>query len=210
VYAVDRDVSSPREAVEVLLVCAPEVLRLGLARLLMQAPDLSVRSVAHLPGPEGKPAAVAVLCERGLADIASACANASEYIAADVVVALEQPDVHLMLDCVAAGACGFVVEGDDSSELTAAVRAAARGDHFVTPALLGTLLALHRAERTQPDRDRELLRMLAGGRTTGEIAALLHVSAKTIRNRASLLYRRLGVRSRAQAVAIAERRGLLD
>jgi DNA-binding NarL/FixJ family response regulator len=210
VYAVDRDVSAPREAVEVLLVCAPEVLRLGLARLLMQAPGLSVRAVPHLPGPEGRPAAVAVLCQRGLPDIASACATAREHLAAEVVVALEQPDVHLMLDCVAAGACGFVVEGDASPELTAAIRAVARGDHFVTTALLGTLLATHRANRTPHDRDRELLRMLAGGRTTGEIAALLHVSAKTIRNRASLLYRRLGVRSRAQAVAVAERRGLLD
>ena len=115
-----------------------------------------------------------------------------------------------MLDCVAAGACGFVVEGDATAELTAAVHAAARGDHFVTPALLGMLLALHRAQRTPPDADRELLRLLAGGRQTDEIATLLGISPKTVRNRSSLLYRRLGVRSRSQAVAVAERRGLLD
>ena len=91
------------------------------------------------------------------------------------------------------------------------MRAAAGGEYFVTPALLGLLLSFHRAQRTRaPDADRDLLRLLAGGRPTAEIAALLGVSPKTVRNRSSLLYRRLGVRSRAQAVEAAERRGLLD
>ena len=164
-----------------------------------------------MPRPAGSRAAVAVLCDRGLPDVAAQCATAREHVADDVVVALAQPDVHLMLDCVAAGACAFVVEGDCAAELTAAVRAAAQGDHFVTPALLGLLLALHRAERTPaPDTERDLLRLLAGGRSTADIAALLGIAPKTVRNRSSLLYRRLGVRSRAQAIEVAERRGLLD
>jgi DNA-binding NarL/FixJ family response regulator len=209
-YAMDRDVSGPRQPIDVVLVCVPEVLRLGLARLLSQVPALSVRAAGALPRSAAGPASVAVLCERGLGDVAAACATAREHVADEVVLALEQPDVHLMLDCVAAGACAFVVEGDGAAELTAAVRAAASGDHFVTPALLGLLLALHRAQRTAPDAERELLGLLAGGRPTAEIAGLLGISPKTVRNRSSLLYRRLGVRSRAQAIEVAERRGLLD
>ena len=209
-YAVDTEVTAARDQIDVVLVCAPEVLRLGLARLLAQSPGLAVRATPELPAERQEPAAVAVLCERGLGDLAAACATAREHLAAEVVLALAQPDVHLMLDCVAAGACAFVVEGDASAELTAAVRAAAAGDHFVTPPLLGLLLALHRAQRTPPDADRELLRLLAGGRPVTEIAARLGVSPKTVRNRSSLLYRRLGVRSRARAVEVAERRGLLD
>jgi DNA-binding NarL/FixJ family response regulator len=210
-YVVDRDVIAPRDATDVVLVCVPEVLRLGLARLLSQVPGLAVRARAGLPREAEPTAVVALLCERGLGDLPVACAAAREQIADEVVVALEQPDVHLMLDCVAAGACAFVVEGDGTTELTAAVRAAAGGDHFVTPALLGLLLAMHRAQRTRaPDSDRELLRLLAGGRPIAEIAGALGVSPKTVRNRSSLLYRRLGVRSRAQAIAAAERRGLLD
>jgi DNA-binding NarL/FixJ family response regulator len=207
---VDRDVGSGAQAVDVVLVCVPEVLRLGLTGLLSREPELRVRARPSLTGQPSERAAVAVLCERGLADVAAACAAAREDLADEVVVALAQPDVHLMLDCVAAGACAFVVEGDATPELTAAVRAASGGDHFVTPALLGLLLALHRAERASPDADRELLCLLAGGRQTAEIAGLLGVSPKTVRNRSSLLYRRLGVRSRAQAVEVAERRGLLD
>jgi DNA-binding NarL/FixJ family response regulator len=209
-YRVDRDVTAPRQPIDVMLVCVPEVLRLGLARLLSQVPGLSVRATGELPRAAAGPAAVAVLCERGLGDVAAACATARDHVADEVVLALEQPDVHLMLDCVAAGACAFVVEGDGTAELTAAVRAAASGDHFVTPALLGLLLALHRAQRTGPDADRDLLRLLAGGRPIAEIAGVLGISPKTVRNRSSLLYRRLGVRSRAQAIEVAERRGLLD
>ena len=208
---MDTDVAASRDPIDVVLVCAPEVLRLGLAQLLSQAPGLVVEARAELPPHAAKRAAVAVLCERGLGDVAAACAAAREHVAGEVVLALEHPDVHLMLDCVAAGACAFVVEGDGTAELTAAVRAAARGDHFVTPALLGLLLSLLRAQRTQaPDADQQLLRLLAGGRPTAEIATTLGVSPKTVRNRSSILYRRLGVRSRAQAVAVAERRGLLD
>ena len=197
----------PVDAIDVMLVCRPELLRLGMARLLAKAHGLHVTVHAELP--EHGEAMVCVLSARGL-DAAAACASA-RCVAEEVVVALEQPDVHLMLDCVAAGACAFVVEGDDASELTAAVRAAAQGEHYLTPALLGPLLAMHRAERGGPrEEERRLLQLLAGGRATAEIAAALGVAPKTVRNRSSQLYRRLGVRSRAQAVEVAERRGMLD
>lgn len=199
--------STPVRTVDVMLVCRPELLRLGLARLLAQAQGLDVAVHPELPR-EGR-ATVCVLSARGL-DAAAAC-EAARGVAAEVVVALAQPDVHLMLDCVAAGACGFVVEGDGAPELIAAVRAAARGENFMSPDLLGPLLGMHRAERAGPrERERRLLGLLAGGRDTSEIAAALGVAPKTVRNRSSQLYRRLGVRSRAQAVEVAERRGLLD
>jgi DNA-binding NarL/FixJ family response regulator len=66
-----------------------------------------------------------------------------------------------------------------------------------------------RGERSRR-RDTELLQLLASGRSVSEIAARLGVAPKTVRNRASMLYGRLGVRSRADAVRIAEERGLLD
>ena len=73
----------------------------------------------------------------------------------------------------------------------------------------------HRAKRRSQGersraRDRDLLALLAAGRTTDEIAERLGIAPKTVRNRTSLLYRRLGVRSRAQAAIVAEERGLLD
>lgn len=193
---VDTEVIAGR----VQLVCRPELLRLGIERLLADPAG---------PGLTDQGAAVAVLCERDAGDVGAAAARLHRT-GHEVVVVLAVPDVHVMLDCIAAGAIGFVLESDARANLVAAVRAAAEGEPYVTPALLGLLLGLHRARRTAWDADRRLLRLLAGGRPTAEIAATLGVAPKTVRNRSSRLYRRLGVRSRAQAVEAAERRGLLD
>jgi DNA-binding CsgD family transcriptional regulator len=88
------------------------------------------------------------------------------------------------------------------------------GDYHMGPRLLSLLLDWERGERRRPrtagEAERELLALLASGHTTAEIAAVLGVAPKTVRNRSSLLYRRLGVRSRSQAVRVAEARGLLD
>src|SRR5688572_2585236 len=128
---VDRDVREAR----VELVCAPELLRLGLASLLGTSAGLSVAAHARLPDPAA-PADVAVLCERGLGDLAGACTRALDRVGAEIVVVLAEADVHLMLDCVAGGASGFVLEGDAAAELEAAVRAGARGECFVAQPLL--------------------------------------------------------------------------
>jgi DNA-binding NarL/FixJ family response regulator len=195
---VGRDVVTGR----IELACRPELLRLGLQRLLA-ADGLEV--VAD------RRADLVVLCERDIGDVAAAVKAALDGGGADVVVVLATGDVNEMLDCVAAGATGFVLESDAAADLTAAVRAVLGGDPFVAPSLLGALLAHHRAERSpRREDDRKLLRLLAGGRATSEIAELLGVAPKTVRNRASLLYRELGVRSRGAAIEAAERRGLLD
>jgi DNA-binding NarL/FixJ family response regulator len=197
----------------VALVCAPEILRLGLERLLAHDAALDVRAYRRLDGPRG-PADVALLYDRKLGDAARACALAAERLEAGVVLVTPRADPHLILDCLAAGATGFLMEADSTSHLTAAARAAAAGEYHLGPRLLTVLLDWQRSERRRASTDHQaelqLLAMLAGGRTTREIASALGIAPKTVRNRSSLLYRRLGVRSRAQAVRIAELRGLLD
>jgi DNA-binding NarL/FixJ family response regulator len=197
----------------VVLVCAPEILRLGLERILAHDPAVSVRARRRLQDARG-PADVAVVCERGLRDVAAACAAAAARLDAGVVLVAARPDPHVVLDCLAAGATGFVVEGDPAPHLRAAAFAAAAGEYHLGPQALTLLLDWQRGERRRPDSaqeaERKLLTLLAGGRTTDEIAAALGVAPKTVRNRSSQLYRRLGVRSRKQAVRVAEARGLLD
>lgn len=197
----------------VALVCAPEILRLGLERMLAHDPALTVRAHRRLEAARG-PADVAVLCDRELGDAAQACAAAAAHLDAGVVLVASRTDPHVVLDCLAAGATGFVMEADPAPHLRAAALAAATGDYHMGPRLLRLLLDWQRGERRRPrtadDAERELLALLAGGHTTGEIAGALGVAPKTVRNRSSLLYRRLGVRSRAQAVRVAEARRLLD
>jgi DNA-binding NarL/FixJ family response regulator len=207
-----RDVA--RDArLRVALVCAPEVLRLGLERVLSHDPAISVRAYRR-PESLRAPADVVVVCERGVADPAAACAAAAERLDAGVVLVAAGADPHLVLDCLAAGATGLVMEDDDASHLQAAAFAAAAGEYHVGPWMLTLLLDWQRSERRRArsahQGELKLLTMLAGGHTTGEIAIALGVAPKTVRNRASLLYRRLGVRTRAEAVQVAEARSLLD
>ena len=204
---------APDARLRVALVCGPEVLRLGVERLLARDGALAVRAHRRLEAVR-EPADVAVLCDRDLPAAPRACAAAAARLDAGVVLVTARPEPHHLLDCLAAGATGFLAEDDPAGDLPVAVRAAAAGEYHVGPRPLTVLLDWQRARRRQPastqDAERRLLGLLAGGRTTAEIAAALGVTAKTVRNRSSLLYRRLGVRSRAQAVRVAEARGLLD
>jgi DNA-binding NarL/FixJ family response regulator len=197
----------------VALVCRPQLLRLGLERLLEE--NGFAVTAHHTPFTPPVPAAAAVLCERGLGDLESVCAQARGVLAEELVVVFSRPTPAALLECLAGGALGFAAEHDGPDELIAAVRAASAGEYHVAPGMLALLLDWHRAQRRSRTerthaRDRDLLGLLAGGATTAEIAARLGIAPKTVRNRTSLLYRRLGVRSRAEAARVAEERGLLD
>jgi DNA-binding NarL/FixJ family response regulator len=204
---------APDARLRVALVCGPEIMRLGLERLLAHDAVFAVRAYRRLHAAR-EPADAAVVCDRDVADAAAVCAAACARLDAGVVLVTARSDPHPVLDCLAAGATGLVAEADSADHLPAAVRAAARGEYHLGPRLLTVLLDWERSGRRRAsstaDAERRLLALLAGGRTTAEIAAALGVTPKTVRNRSSLLYRRLGVRSRAQAVRTAEARGLLD
>jgi DNA-binding NarL/FixJ family response regulator len=197
----------------IALVCRPQLLRLGLERLLGEAGfDVISHEVPFTP-PE--PAAVGVLSERALGDLEAVCTDARGTLANELVVVFSRPAPEALLECLTAGVRGFTAEHDGSADLVEAVRAAALGEYHIAPGMLALLLDWHRAQRRPPDerarqRDRDLLGYLAAGASTRTIAARMGIAPKTVRNRASLLYRRLGVRSKAEAARLAEERGLLD
>ena len=144
---------------------------------------------------------------RGLVSLAPSLGRYGQVPRQDVALVL--------LECLGAGVRGFTAEHDGPAELIEAVRAASRGEYHVAPGMLELLLDWHRARRLPREerarrRDRDLLGLLAAGASTRTIAARMGVAPKTVRNRASLLYRRLGVRSRAEATRLAEERRLLD
>jgi DNA-binding NarL/FixJ family response regulator len=197
----------------VALVCRAQLLRLGLERVLLAAGH-DVRSHDRLFAPP-VPADVGVLCERQLGDLEAVCSEALGTLAIELLVIFRRPAPESMLECLTAGVRGFATELDAPDEVLEAVRVAATGEYHVAPCMLGLLLDWHREQRRPREeqareRDRDLLGLLAAGASTAAIADRLGVAPKTVRNRSSLLYRRLGVRSRAGAVTVAEERGLLD
>ena len=104
----------------------------------------------------------------------------------------------------AAGASGFVSKDRSAEEVAMAVRMVGTG-----------MTVFARQEEEEPaaplsGREREVLSLMAAGETNAEIAARLYLSPHTIKDHASSVYRKLGVRNRAAAVRQAERLGLID
>jgi DNA-binding NarL/FixJ family response regulator len=219
----------PRQ-IELMIVCRAELMLLGLERLLVQAPDLTVFTYTGVPanppaaapgdgdhGPVGgQLPRVALVSDRRARDAVGDIERLREGVADEVVLLSSRPDISVLLGAIGAGANAFVMEGDPPEVLVAAVRSAAVGRTYMGQRTLELLVDwLAQRERTPVSRaararDEQLLRLLAEGRSTADIAGHLGIAPKTVRNRSSDLYHRLGVRSRAAAVRLAEERGLLD
>jgi two-component system response regulator NreC len=111
----------------------------------------------------------------------------------------------------AAGAVGFVAKDLADSELPQAVRAAVGGEEYVSPRVAARLDALHRSltENKLTPREVEVLRLIALGHTSVEIARKLHLSPRTVETHRAHIHRKLGLASRSELVRYALRRGLL-
>jgi DNA-binding NarL/FixJ family response regulator len=134
------------------------------------------------------------------------------------VIALTINHVPSMVDAmIQAGAQGYVLKEARASELLQAIRVVAAGGAAVDPSMASWVLqhyrdmagALENVTDALSGRDLNLLRLLAAGEKNRSIAAKLHLSEQTIKNLLSSLYDKLGVTSRAEAVAVALRTGVI-
>ncbi|MBG0565576.1 response regulator [Actinoplanes aureus] len=119
-----------------------------------------------------------------------------------------------VLPAIEAGAIGYLLKDAPREELFRAVRAAARGETVLSPSVATLLLARvrprHPLTETQLSaREREVLALVAQGRTNRETAAALFISEATVKTHLLHIYAKLEVPDRASAVSAAHRRGLL-
>ena len=125
-------------------------------------------------------------------------------------------DIAYARRALEAGASGFVLKHSAPAELVLAVRAALQGRTFITPALAGELL---QSIRREPDaaadpvasltlRQREILQLLAEGRSAKEIATALDISARTVEFHKYRMMESLGVKSSAELITFAIRHGI--
>ena len=119
-------------------------------------------------------------------------------------------DDEALLDAVRAGAKGYLLKDVSLERLTDAIRAVARGDSLIRPAITERVLrGLEHVRRdfdalSPPDpltrREIEILRLMAGGYSNREIAEALGTAEGTVKNHASSILSKLGVRDRTRAV----------
>ncbi|MGZ4184705.1 MAG: LuxR C-terminal-related transcriptional regulator [Solirubrobacteraceae bacterium] len=126
-----------------------------------------------------------------------------------VVLTMEESPLTAQ-QAIDAGAIGFVLKDRADSELLPAIHSAARREEFVSLRVSVGLDALRRAmgDGLSP-RETEIVRLIALGYTSAEIAAMLDVSRRTVETQRARVYEKLGLTSRAGLVQFALRRRLI-
>lgn len=124
-------------------------------------------------------------------------------------------DSGVVYQALETGAAGFVSKEARREQIVDSVLAAARGENVVPPDIAAGLVSEIRL-RKQNDRpaltqrEQEVLRLIAAGKSLPEIAQELYLGLTTVKTHVQHLYEKLGVSDRAAAVASAMRRGLIE
>jgi len=141
---------------------------------------------------------------------------AKEQSAIRIIILSMHADPVYVRQALQAGARGYLLKGADVAELELALKAVTRGDTYLSPAvskdLVGNLLNGH-VPAANPlndltPRQREILQLVAEGRTTKEIAGRLDLSIKTVETHRTQLMERLNIHDVAGLVKFAIRVGL--
>ena len=114
-----------------------------------------------------------------------------------------------------AGARGYLLKDSVAADLVSAVRAVAAGEGYLSPAVSDAVLDDYRRHVTNPidlltSREREVLQMLAEGKTNKEIAGVLNLSVYTVDAHRGRIMEKLNVHSINELVRFAVRNGLID
>ena len=144
-------------------------------------------------------------------------ANRQPEIAVVILTTYNEDD--LMLRGLQAGARGYLLKDTDREALFDTIRAAARGETLLKPEIMARVLSKAgmpsgRTGTTSTldltGREREVLAAVAKGERSKEIAVHLGITERTVKAHLASIYQKLGVDSRAAAIAVAAQRGLLQ
>jgi DNA-binding NarL/FixJ family response regulator len=214
------------ERIRVFLVDDHAVVRRGMRAFLDLVDDVEVVGDAV----DGKAALdeLAVLAARGalpdvvlmdllmpgLDGVATTAAIKQRYPQVEVVALTSFSEAERVHRALAAGAAGYLLKDAEADEVVAAVRAAHRGEVHLDPvvarALTRSLVAPHRTATALTPREREILVLVAQGRSNRDIAGALVISERTARTHVSNVLAKLGLASRTQAALWAVREGLVS
>ncbi len=133
-----------------------------------------------------------------------------------VVILTTFNEDELMFRGLQAGARGYLLKDTDRSTLFDTIRAAARGETLLKPEIMARVLSQRNATKVESnesfnltDREMEVLEAVARGERSKEVASHLGISERTVKAHLASIYSKLGVDSRAAAIAVAAQNGLL-
>jgi len=220
--------TAPAAPIRVLVVDDQELVRLGFCVILDAADGITV--VGEAANGEAAVSQVAahapdvVLMDirmPGMDGLEATRVITSGAAATPKVVMLTTFDLDdYVYEALRAGASGFLLKDSPRHDLIAAVRAAAAGDALLAPSVTRRLIEAfaRRPPETSPSpsqlasltaRERDVLLLLARGRSNAEIASVLFVSEATVKTHVGNLLAKLGLRDRVQAVILAYETGIV-
>lgn len=202
------------------------LVREGLRLLLESVPDMQVVGEAsdglealqqiqkHLPD-----CVLMDLAMPGMGGVEAVRRARAQFPDIPVLVVSMHADEAYVHQALTAGAAGYLLKGSDKEELEIAVRAVCRGETYLTPAISKTLVAAL-GQKPAPSgaasqldlltlRQREVLRLVAEGNSTKQVAARLGLSVKTVEAHRGAIMERLGIRDLAGLVRFAVGSGLV-
>ena len=131
-----------------------------------------------------------------------------------VLILSMHDDERYLFEALRAGAAGYVMKQAADQDLVDAVRAAGRGEPFLTASAQQTLIRDFLDRGDQPaelsPREQEVVKLIAEAHTNKEIAEILHLSEKTVESHRARVLQKLGMRDRVELVRYAIRQGLVE
>ncbi len=133
-----------------------------------------------------------------------------------VLVLTQHDNREYILSAVRAGAAGYVPKRALGSELISAIHAVYRGDSFLYPSAAAAVIEDYlRQVEEEPydrltDREREILKLIADGHSSREIADILYISLKTVLGHRTRIMEKLAIHNRTELIKYAIRKGLVS
>jgi two-component system, NarL family, response regulator LiaR len=206
-------------SIQILLVDDHSVVRHGLRMFLELDPDIEVIGEAS-NGEEAlefirrqKPDVVVMDILMPVMDgITAIQAIRKDHPGVEVIALTSVLEDASVVNAVRAGAIGYLLKDTGAEELRRSIKAAANGQVQLSPEAAARLMREIRTPESPEkltERETDVLRLLASGKTNKEIALALHVSETTVKSHVSSILSKLGVPSRTQAALYAVKIGLV-
>ena len=209
--------------IKVLLVDDHEMVRIGLSAMLATEEDVEIVGEAA-SGEEALALAEAFRPDVVLMDLVMAGMDGIETTRrlvrllpdCKVIVLTSYVDDEKVYPAMEAGAFGYLLKTSRAADITRAIRNAAEGRPTLEPQVATKMISrFRRFGETPPheeltEREREVLRLVAKGKSNRDIAEELGIGIKTVKFHLSNIFAKLGVEDRTQAVVYAFRHGLTD
>jgi len=208
--------------IRIVLADDHSVVRQGFRRILDAQPDMEIVGEAS-NGKEALELAGKLTPDVVVMDVAmpelngiEATRRIAETASRTRVLALSMhKDSVYVREILRAGARGYLLKDAVDEDLIAAVRAVSRGEGYLSPGVADAVLTDYRQHVTDPidlltSREREVLQLIAEGKTNKEIATSLNLSVYTVDAHRGRIMEKLNLHSTGELVRFAIRKGLVD